>query len=63
MKEYSSNVDINVGDKIKVTEGPFKNFTGLVDSVQKDQNKLKAYLSVFGRDTLVELDFKDIEII
>ncbi|MDO5689966.1 MAG: transcription termination/antitermination protein NusG [Tissierellia bacterium] len=54
-------IDVQVGDQIKLVDGPFEGFTGKVDSVNQEKQKLKVYVSVFGRDTLVELDFQDIE--
>ncbi|ERJ84319.1 transcription termination/antitermination factor NusG [Peptostreptococcaceae bacterium oral taxon 113 str. W5053] len=55
-------LEVNVGDRIRVCEGPFQDFTGEVNSVNHEKNKLNAYLSIFGRETLVELDFDNIEI-
>lgn len=60
-KVHTSDIDLNVGDKIKITNGPFDSFSGEVDSVDKEKLKLKVYVSIFGRDTLVELDFSDVE--
>ena len=54
-------VDMNVGDKIVVLSGPFKDFEGEVIEVSPERNKLKALLSIFGRDTPVELEFNQIE--
>jgi transcriptional antiterminator NusG len=52
---------MEVGDKILVLAGPFKDFEGEVIEVSADRNKLKALLSIFGRDTPVELEFNQIE--
>jgi transcriptional antiterminator NusG len=54
-------VDMAVGDKIMVLSGPFKDFEGEVIEVSPERNKLKALLSIFGRDTPVELEFNQIE--
>lgn len=54
-------VDMNVGDKIVVLSGPFKDFEGEVIEVSPERSKLKALLSIFGRDTPVELEFNQIE--
>lgn len=48
------------GDMIKVVNGPFANFVGKVESITPDKKKVKAILSLFGRDTPVELDIGDI---
>jgi transcription termination/antitermination protein NusG len=49
-----------VGDSVKIREGPFKEFLGKVDEVNDDQGKVKVLVSVFGRETPVELDFEQI---
>jgi transcriptional antiterminator NusG len=54
-------VDTAVGDKIIVLSGPFKDFEGEVIEVSPERSKLKALLSIFGRDTPVELEFNQIE--
>ena len=54
-------VDMAVGDKISVLSGPFKDFDGEVIEVSPERSKLKALLSIFGRDTPVELEFNQVE--
>lgn len=54
-------VNMDVGDKIIVLSGPFKDFQGEVIEVSPERSKLKALLSIFGRDTPVELEFNQIE--
>ena len=49
------------GDQVKVTEGPFANFVGTVDHVDKEKNKLAVMVSIFGRPTPVELDVLQVE--
>ena len=49
------------GDGIKVTEGPFTNFTGNVEEIKPEKGKVKVLLNIFGRTTPVELDFIQIE--
>lgn len=46
-----------VGDDVRVLEGPFKDFNGVVEDVNHDKGKLRVSVSVFGRQTPVELDF------
>ena len=54
-------VDFNVKDVIKVISGPFENFMGTIDTLNLEKRKAKVFVSMFGRDTLVELDFDQIE--
>ncbi|HEY9673638.1 MAG TPA: transcription termination/antitermination protein NusG [Waterburya sp.] len=54
-------VDMAVGDKILVLSGPFKDFEGEVIEVSPERSKLKALLSIFGRDTPVELEFNQVQ--
>lgn len=54
-------IDINENDAIKVISGPFENFIGTVQDINNEKRKLKAFISMFGRETLVELDFDQIE--
>ena len=54
-------VDFAEGDRIKVLNGPFKDFEGNVVEVSPERSKLRALLSIFGRDTPVELEFNQVE--
>lgn len=54
-------IDMAAGDKIVVLSGPFKDFEGEVIEVSPERSKLKALLSIFGRDTPVELEFNQVE--
>lgn len=54
-------VTVAEGDHITVLSGPFKDFEGDVIEVSPERNKLKALLSIFGRDTPVELEFNQVE--
>ena len=53
--------DMATGDKIVVLSGPFKDFEGEVIEVSPERSKLKALLSIFGRDTPVELEFSQVQ--
>jgi transcription termination/antitermination protein NusG len=53
--------DLTEGDKIMVMSGPFKDFAGEVVEVSPERSKLKALLSIFGRDTPVELEFNQVQ--
>ncbi len=54
-------VDFKIKDVIRVISGPFENFMGTIDSLNLEKRKVKVFVSMFGRDTLVELDFEQIE--
>ncbi len=60
-REPVVKIDMAAGDKILVLSGPFKDFEGEVIEVSPERSKLKALLSIFGRDTPVELEFNQVE--
>ena len=54
-------VVFDVGDSVRVVDGPFANFSATVEEVKADKQKVKVSLSMFGRATSVELDFAQVE--
>jgi transcription termination/antitermination protein NusG len=54
-------IDFKKGDGVKVTSGPFFDFTGVVDEIQPEKERLRALISIFGRETPVELEFFQVE--
>ena len=54
-------LDVKVGDKVKIISGPFADFIGDITEVYPDKSKLRASVSIFGRETPVELEYKQIQ--
>ena len=50
-----------MGEAVRVKDGPFTDFNGLVEDVNYDKNKIRVAVTIFGRSTPVELDFGQIE--
>ena len=55
-------VDYQVGDAVKITDGPFEGFDGTVEEIVEDRSKLKVMVMIFGRKTLLELNFTQVTI-
>ena len=55
------NLEYQVGDSIKITAGPLKGFVGTVEEISEDKKKIKALVSMFGRETPFELDSESAE--
>jgi transcriptional antiterminator NusG len=53
--------DYKHGETIKIIDGPFNTFTGVVEEINRERNKMKVMVGIFGRSTPVELDFNQVE--
>lgn len=57
----AAEVNFRKGESVKVKDGPFTNFDGVIDEVRADKMKLRILVSIFGRETPVELDYGQVE--
>jgi transcriptional antiterminator NusG len=59
-KRKSPKLEHEVGESVRVKEGPFADFTGVIDDINVDHMKLKVLVNIFGRETIVEMDFTQV---
>ena len=62
MPKREIHVEYEIGDSVKVLDGPFASFNGVVEELDFDKSKVKVSVSIFGRATPVELDFEQVEL-
>ena len=56
-------VDFEVGDNVRITYGPLESFIGVVEEINLEKQKLRVCVSMFGRETPVELEFHQVEVL
>ena len=63
MEKHEIVVRYNVGDNVRITDGPLASFTGTVEEIDAEKNKVTVVVSMFGRETPVELELDQVEVI
>ncbi|OPX31897.1 MAG: transcription termination/antitermination factor NusG [Gemmatimonadaceae bacterium 4484_173] len=56
-------IQFKVGQTVRVTDGPFRNFTGIVESINAERGKVKIIFTIFGRKAPVEIDYKQVRMV
>lgn len=59
--EIPMDLDLEVGESVKVTAGPLREFIAVIQEINLEKHKIKALVNMFGRDTLAELEFNQVE--
>jgi transcriptional antiterminator NusG len=60
-EEAKQIIDLSIGDRVKIEEGPFTGFSGVIDEINEEKTKLKLMISIFGRSTPVELETSQVK--
>ena len=63
MEKHEVVVSYNVGDTVRISDGPLESFTGVVDEIDADKNKVVVVVSMFGRETPVEMELDQVEVV
>lgn len=62
LEKHEIVVKYNVGDTVRITDGPLASFTGVVEEIEAEKNKVRVVVSMFGRETPVELELDQVEV-
>ncbi|NLW17303.1 MAG: transcription termination/antitermination protein NusG [Firmicutes bacterium] len=60
-EEVKVRIDFEVGESVRIISGPFENFTGIIEEINQERQKVKVRVSLFGRETPVELDYTQVD--
>lgn len=63
MEKHEIVVSYNVGDHVKIVDGPLATFTGVVEEIEPEKNRVSVMVSMFGRETPVELELDQVEVL
>ena len=63
MEKHEIVVQYKVGDHVKIVDGPLASFTGVVEEIEPDKNRVSVMVSMFGRETPVELELDQVEVL
>lgn len=63
VEKHEVIINYTVGDMVRIVDGPLENFTGRVDEIDADKTKIKVTISIFGRETAVELEADQVELL
>ena len=63
MEKHEIVVNYHVGDNVKITDGPLSTFTGVVEEIEPEKNRVSVMVSMFGRETPVELELDQVEVL
>ena len=62
VEKHEIVVKYNVGDNVRIMDGPFESFIGVVDNIEPEKNKVRVIVSMFGRETPVDLELDQVEV-